>query len=136
MDKVIFENSGDVVVGRGNNIKNTYIKDCLKGTFWLDAGSKNFDVVEISNCDVSDLSITNASGKKVVIKNSSAYVMDLRESQIEHLILENVRVFRKMKYQDTSIKNLEAKNVSFRKDIKIWKDDSNIEITPDSWFEK
>ena len=131
IESALFENSGDVVVGGGKNNKEVLVKDCPKDTFWLDVGGENFGSVVIENCHVADLAFSSSSGSKITIKNSSANVLDFRKSSIEHLILDNVKVTQKIKYHKTNIQNFESKNISFGKNIKVWNEDSNIEINPD-----
>jgi mannose/fructose/N-acetylgalactosamine-specific phosphotransferase system component IIB len=135
IETALFENSGDVVVGGGKNNKVFIIKNCPKDTYWLDAGGEGFESIEIENCHVTDLSFSSTSGKKVSIKNSSTYVLDFRGSKIESLILENVKVIQKIKYDEADVQNLESNNVTFGKNIKVWKEDSNIEIKPDKILE-
>ncbi len=131
IENAVFENSGNVVVGGGANIKKVVVNNCPKNTYWLDVGGDNFGSIEIENCHVTDLSFSSSSGKIISIKNSSMNVLDFRKSNIEKLILENVSVRGKIKYQKTNIKNFESKNVSFGKNIKVWNENSNIEIIPD-----
>jgi uncharacterized protein YjbI with pentapeptide repeats len=136
VESIKFKNSGDVVVGRGENVKTTRIQDCPKGTYVVRTGGVNFDVIEVENCDVAKIVFGRSTGKTVIIKNVTTHDMDFRESNIEHLILENVQVRSYIEYTKTQVKDLTLKNVSFRKGIEIYKEGSNIEITPDSWVEE
>ncbi len=136
VDTTIFRNSGNVVTGGGWSQRQISIKDCPKDTYAIDTGADGFDLLEIENCHVTSLTFFDSKGKTVIIKNASAYDMDFRDSNIENLILENVKIHRKVKYQDTTIGNIEQKNLSFSKDVKVWNENSNIEITPDSWLEE
>ena len=137
VESIIYKNSGDVVVGGGANIHKTRIENCRNGTNTVFVGSKGFDLIEIENCkNVSSIFFADSFGKTVIIRNSSTYDMDFRKSKIEHLILENVQVRSYIEYTNTNIDSLETKNVSFRKGIEIYKEGSNIEITPDTWLDE
>ncbi len=136
IESAFFENSGDVVVGGGANIEKVVVNNCPKNTYWLDVGGENFGSIEIENCHVTDLSFSSSSGKYIRIKNSSMNVLDFRKSDIEKLILDNVSVRGKVKYQNTNIKNFESKNVSLGMNIKVWNENSNIEIKPNKILEE
>jgi uncharacterized protein YjbI with pentapeptide repeats len=136
VDSIEFNNSGDVLISGGKNVKTTHVKNCLKGSRTVRVGSENFERIEVDGCDVAKIVFGRSTGKTVIIKNITTHDMDFRESNIEHLVLENVKIYRKLKHQKTTIQQLETKGITFRKGIKIWNEDSNIEITPDSWLEE
>jgi uncharacterized protein YjbI with pentapeptide repeats len=131
----VFENSGDVVIGGGKNNNTFTIKSCPKDTYVINAGG-GVDKLEIENCHVSAIRFTDSTGKYISLKNVSTYSMDFRDSKIDRLILDNVSVRGKVKYQNTNIKNFESKNVSFGMNIKVWNENSNIEIKPNKILEE
>ena len=137
VERISFEDSGEVIVGGGKQVKETIVEKCPQGTATVLVGSVGFDLVEIDGCEnLGSLFFGDSVGKKVIIKNSSAYDMDFRDSNIDHLVLENVKIHRKLKHQNTTINKLEVKNISFRKGVKVWDENSNIKITPDTWLEE
>ncbi len=137
VDSISFKGSGEVTVGGGKQVRRTNIESCPSGTHTVLAGSNGFDSVKVENCqNLGALFFADSVGKTVIIKNVTTHDMDFRESNIEHLILENVQVRSYIEYTKTQVKDLTLKNVSFRKGIEIYKEGSNIEITPDSWVEE
>jgi hypothetical protein len=136
VDSIEFNNSGNVVISGGENVKTTHVKNCLKGSRTVMVGSENFDHIEVDGCDVAEIVFGRSTGKTVIIKNVTTHDMDFRESNIEHLVLENVKIYRKLKHQNTTINQLEVKNITFRKGVKVWNENSNIKITPDTWLEE
>ena len=87
--------------------------------------------LEIENCHVSALRITNLEDSNVSLKNISTYSMDLRDSKIDKLLMDHVTTRSKLKYDDAQVKDLKSSNVFFGKNLKIWNEGSNIEIKPD-----
>ncbi len=136
VDSIEFNNSGNVVISGGENVKTTHVKNCLKGSRTVMVGSENFERIEVDGCDVAEIVFGRSTGKTVIIKNVTTHDMDFRESNIEHLVLENVKIYRKLKHQNTTINQLEVKNITFRKGVKVWNENSNIKITPDTWLEE
>lgn len=136
VESTIFRNSGNVVIGGGWNHRQISIKNRPKSTHTIDTGADGFDLLEIDNCHVAGLTFFDSKGKTVVIKNSSAYDMDFRKSNIEKLILENVKIHSSLEYTNTHLGKVETKNLVFRKGMDIYKEGSNIEVTPDNWFEE
>ncbi len=137
VDSISFKGSGEVTVGGGKQVRRTNIESCPSGTHTVLAGSNGFDSVKVENCqNLGALFFADSVGKTVIIKNVTTHDMDFRESNIEHLVLENVQVRSYIEYTKTQVKDLTLKNVSFRKGIEIYKEGSNIEITPDSWVEE
>jgi uncharacterized protein YjbI with pentapeptide repeats len=132
MESVVFSDSGDIVVGGGRNNGVFTIRNCPKDTYSLNVVSDGFEKIYIENCHVVSLTFGMSRGKLVSIKNSSAYEMDLRSSTIEELILENVSVRSEIEYTDTKVEVVRQNNLSFDKDIEIYRDGSNFELKPDT----
>lgn len=132
---IVFEGSGNAVVGGGINVKSTKIKDCPEGTRYITVGGKNFGEIYIENCHASSIYFSSSEGSLVSIKNSSAYEIDFRKSKIDHLILDNVEVATSLTYHKSNIRKLDAKDITFEKGIEISNDDSNIEIKPNKILE-
>lgn len=136
IDSAVFEGSGDVIIGRGSNIKSTRVSNCPKGTRKVNIGGENFGEIYIENCHVSEISFSSSQGSLISIKDSSAYGMDFRNSKINHLILDNVKVTTRLKYNNSNISKFEARKITFENTIQIWNEDSNIEIKPDVVLEE
>jgi len=136
IESIEYINSGNVVIGGGKNNKTISVKDCPKGTRLINTGSVGFDLLEIDNCHSPTLTFVDSYGKTVAIKNSSFYNVDFRDSNIKHLILEDVKIIGRIKYSGTSVDKLTTMNLEFGKDIKVSNDDSNLKITPDRYVDK
>ena len=134
IESAVFENSGNVVVGGGKNNKHFLIKNCPKDTYVINAGG-GVKKLEIENCHVNAIRITDLDGSDVALKNVSTYSMDFRGSKIEKLVMENVRVEFEIEYTDTVVNTFEQKNISFGKKVDVYREGSNIEIKPDKILE-
>ena len=64
----------------------------------------------------------------MMLKNINLYRMDLSESNIENLRLDNVTVRGKLNYEDAKVKNYEAKNVTVNEGVEIESNGANIKI--------
>lgn len=130
IESAIFENSGNVVIGGGKNNKFFSIKNCPKDTYVINAGGgvKN---LEIENCHINALRITDLEGSNVSLKNLSTYSADLRDSKMDTLIMDDVVVNFEIEYTDALVNKIEQNNLSFGKGIEIYREGSNIEIKPD-----
>lgn len=89
----------------------------------------------LENCNADVIRFTDMTGTQVSIKNSSVYTMDLRDSHIDHLVLDNVTLYTDLKYSDAIIGEIEQHSLIFGHDINIDKEGSDIEIKPNTILE-
>ncbi|HFD31758.1 MAG TPA: hypothetical protein ENJ28_03455 [Gammaproteobacteria bacterium] len=129
-DSVISKNTGDVIVS-GTPIKKTYIENCPKDTNTIFVGGDAFDSIEIENCNATDIVFFRSKGKYVSIENADIYKLDFRQSNVEHLKLNNINIKTELYYDDTKIKKLETTNISFGADLDHTRENTNIEIKED-----
>jgi len=129
-DSVNSKNTGNVVIA-GTPTKKTYISGCPKSTRILMVGGDKFGAINIQNCNPSEIILFESIGDYISIENVTVSVLDFRLSTIEHLKLNNVHIRNKLYYDSTTVKKLEATNISFGENMKHRHKDANIEIKAD-----
>ena len=95
------------------------------------AGGNTFGTINIENCNPSEIILFESIGDYISIENATVSVLDFRLSTIDHLKLNNVNIRNKLYYDSTTVKKLEATNISFGENMKHRHKDANIEIKED-----
>ena len=127
---VTAKNTGNVVIGGDAPVKKITISDCSQLRI-IEMGGMIFEDIVINNCNPSELIFFESKGKMMKITNADVYDLDFRMAEIDHLILENIHVQGRLKYDGAKIKKLETKNISFDSDIEIRSEGANFELKPD-----
>lgn len=107
---VKIHNTSDIIIG-GGPVNNVSITDC-KGYDDISVAEMNFNNITIERCKVPAFVSFDAKGKKMTLTDMDIYKLWMEDSDIEHLILNNINIEGEIYINNAKIKNYEAHNVT------------------------
>lgn len=109
------------------NVQHASIQGCRQGG-WVVLGSARFGTLDILDCDLDRLNTLVATGKRLVVRDSTIQESLFKGLTVDELELSNVTFVRRADFTSTQAKSLSTNNVQRSPTLQLITTDSNVDF--------